>query len=168
MPLINGTKELAIRNKLVEIYQAVDAGFYVFHRSRFITLKQHFEANTSKAGEDRNEIRYLQIGFTGFTDALDEAQLDEDCVPVYVNYELEAFAQHVGTRSDASNSEDDYIAWLLALRNETIDNGNIVVTGLTYELGRLVQLENVAPTQHEVMDVNGYISRYTVSVRVDN
>lgn len=164
--LIDGTKERAIRDELVTIYQAVDASYYVFDKSRFIHSKQHFEANTTFQGIDRGEIRYVQLSFLNFENIADAAQFDAECVPVRVNYELEVFAQHIGQRSDLSNSDNDYVGYLLDLGNATTDNNEIVVSGLMHKLTQMVPRQDKTDIKHEIIEVDGYRSRYGISVEV--
>lgn len=164
--LINGTKELAIRDELVEIYTAVNLDWLVFDKSRFIISKQDFEANTTTAGEDRREVRYLQLAFRNFEGIPDAAQFDVECYPMRVNYTLEIFGQHVGTRSDDSNSDDDYVAYILGLHNATISNNELIIDALKRTLTPMAPIEDKTDIKHEIMDVDGYRSKYDISVEV--
>lgn len=138
MPLADGVKELAIRGALAAFMASPDA--HVFSRPREIISKQHFIANTAKTILGKTEIRYVEFGFVGFTDVLDEAQFDDDCVPVRLNYRGQVGFSYVEKRSDNSNSYDSVVAYILDLRNKFLDNADIIISGKRYMVSRLSEM----------------------------
>jgi len=166
MALLTPAKELAVRAKLKEIFEEL-TDIYVFDRPRQIVSKQHFEAHTTKTILGKKEIRYLEFYFVDFVDLDDEAQLDADCVPVDLLYEGQIGFSYVESRSDDSNSFNDIKACILDLRNMFLDNGDLIISGITYELKRMEPLRQLRIERHPVteQEMHLYDFKFSVGVR---
>lgn len=165
MALLTAAKELLIRAELAEIFTTADA--HIFSRPRQIISKQHFIANTTKTVLGVEEVRYLEFYFTGFEDVLDEAQLDEDCVPVRINYAGQIGFQHIEpTRSDASYSHDSVVSFIIATRNNVIDNGDLIIDSVTHQLSRLTEVNALRIEPHPVTEFMTHMWDFSFNVEV--
>lgn len=166
MALIDGPKELAIRAAVLATFSSL-TDVFIFSRPREIESSQEFVATTTKIILGNPEVRYLEFWFEGFADVQDESQLDDDCVPVHVNYRGQIGFAHVeGLRSDDSNSHDTVAAFILDFRNRIVNNGTLIVGGKSHELSRLTQLIPMRIDRHPLTKQDTHLWDFSFHVEV--
>lgn len=167
MALLSPEKEQDIREKLEEIFTFAEA--HVFTRPRQITSMQHFVTNTGIDVLGKKEIRYVEFYSVGLTDQDFQSQLDDDCVPVRINYRGQVGFQYVEKRSDDSFSYDDVIAFIIKLRNHVLDNQAIQTKGgLWHDVGRLTETAELRIEDHPITNQATHLWDFSFYVEVTN
>jgi hypothetical protein len=115
MANISGLDEKTVRAAVKSFIESLNCAGHVFSRRRSITSREHFARALGKASIDSKvEIQFLEIEFLQFVDL--DASGGEDCPGASIVYGLHLFKQFVDSRSDSTNSDDEFTAAVFKLR----------------------------------------------------
>jgi hypothetical protein len=110
-------QETAVRDDIKTLIESLGVFGTVFPRRRYIKSRQDFVKKLGKKTLDnRTEIRFVEIRFLGFEDS---PTLGHDTNPAAIlKYQIHVFFEFIDERSDGSNSDEDFTAAILDLRDK--------------------------------------------------
>lgn len=133
--------EQEFRAALVAYIDAEELAGNVFGRRRQFNSRVDFIERTGvKTSDDKTEIRFTEIECIDISD--DDVQGADDNPAAVATYNLHAFHQFVDERSDESNSDQDFTALILRLRDKVLN-----APKFTLPSGWKVELEPITPPE---------------------
>jgi hypothetical protein len=134
--MLTPEKELTIREALGEKIALITGTAFI--RRPMIDSKQDWAEILGKTNvDDELEVKICTVDLLGFTDSAEEG-CDDDPV-VILTYSVHLCNQYKESRSDDSNSTDDFASAVLALRNKFLEKDR--------SLAALAKVESLPLTQ---------------------
>lgn len=166
MPNLTPEKEAEILAAIKAKIESVPGAINVVADEPLLDSKQDvLKTICFKNIDNKTEVRYLKIDFSGFTDSAEEGCEDEPVV--FISYKLHLFHQFVEKRTDASSSAKDIKTLVLNLRNkflETDDNARSLATDC--ESTPLVQNKFIILGNDELTGYYGHFTDLTLKVEI--
>lgn len=116
MPNLTGIQEKLIRSDIKTYLDTLGVCGNVFDRRRLITSRKDFaRALSVPTLNEKYEIQFCEIEFLRFEDS--DTIGFHDCPGITLYYNLHLFKQFVDLREGGGNSDDDFTAAILKIRD---------------------------------------------------